>query len=159
MSPDRRTAEVLGFRVPPVVRSVDVALPPVEAFDLFTRGIHRWWPTATHSLGEDRTRLVAFDGHVGGRLYERLDDGTELVWGTVLAWRAPAEVSFTWHVGRAPDTAQTVTVRFTGTATGTRVELTHAGWEALGRDAAARREGYASGWRTVLARYAAAGTG
>jgi hypothetical protein len=34
--------------------------------------------------------------------------------------------------------------------------LTHAGWEALGPVAAERRESYATGWRTVLARYVAA---
>ncbi len=150
------SADVLGFRVPPVVRSVDVGLPVAEAFDLFTRRIHLWWPTVTHSLGEARTRRVVMDPRVGGRLYEVLDDGTEHAWGAVLTWREPEEVAFTWHVGRPPDTAQTVTVTFSAAPPGTRIVLTHAGWEALGPDAAERRESYAHGWRTVLARYAAA---
>jgi uncharacterized protein YndB with AHSA1/START domain len=47
-----------------------------------------------------------------------------------------------------------VALRFEDLGAGTRVELEHRGWEALGERAAEAREGYRSGWPGVLADYA-----
>jgi hypothetical protein len=49
-------------------------------------------------------------------------------------------------------------VRFLPEAGGTRVELTHTGWEALGDLAADYRTGYESGWVGVLELFAGAAT-
>ncbi|MEO0653301.1 MAG: ATPase, partial [Pseudomonadota bacterium] len=46
--------------------------------------------------------------------------------------------------------ATQVDVRFTQTEAGTRVELTHSGFEALGDAAVAQHTGYTSGWDPVL---------
>ena len=45
---------------------------------------------------------------------------------------------------------QLVEVRFAAEDRGTRVELTHSGWEKLGEAAASRRERYDRGWRTIF---------
>jgi uncharacterized protein YndB with AHSA1/START domain len=61
------------------------------------------------------------------------------------------------HSGYEEDAA-TVTfegVRFTPNAGGTRVELEHRAWEALGARAQSTRDRYDSGWPGVLDRYAA----
>jgi len=59
-------------------------------------------------------------------------------------------VAFTWHPGREPDTAQDVEVRFIPLGQGTRLELTHTGWERLGEDAKKARRSYPLGWTYVL---------
>jgi uncharacterized protein YndB with AHSA1/START domain len=93
------------------------------------------------------------EGRIGGRFFERQEDGTEAVWGTVTAWEPPLRLAFTWHPGRAESTAQEVEVRFTPVDGGTRVELEHRGWEKLGERAEEARNEYDSGWDFVLGHY------
>jgi hypothetical protein len=42
-------------------------------------------------------------------------------------------------------------VTFVATASGTRLDLEHLGWQTLGPQAASIREGYGPGWDAVLA--------
>ena len=143
-------ATVLAFEIPPVVKEVQVACDPATAFDRFTRDIHLWWPIKSHSLGQDERTRVAFEPVPGGRLFERGADGLEHTWGSVSAWEPGARVAFSWHVGRAPETAQAVEVSFAAHAGGTRVRLVHSGWQHLGERAAAAREEYNGGWELVF---------
>lgn len=134
----------------PIVVEVVVAVPPARAFDYFTRDIARWWPLRTHSVGEADAVGVRFEGRAGGRLIESLRDGSECVWGTIEAWEPGARLRFSWHPGRDASTAQTVDVTFVAQAGGTRVTLTHDGWERRGDDAAKARDNYVGGWKLVL---------
>lgn len=137
--------------IQPVRVEVTVTRSPRDAFRLFTEEIHTWWPLATHSVGQESTKTCAVEGRVGGRIFERLDDGSEESWGTLLAWEPPALLRFTWHPGRPPETAQEVTVRFQAAGPDrTRVELVHRGWEHYGEGAAAMRDQYLTGWAHVL---------
>lgn len=130
-------------------KSVTLARPPEEAFELFTGGIASWWPLTTHSIFEGRATSVIFEGRAGGRLYELSADGEEGFWGTVRTWEPPHRVVYSWHPGRGEETAQEVEVRFLPAPGGTRVELEHRGWE----QAPERRAGYDEGWDVVLGRY------
>ena len=142
-----------SVKIEPVRKQLKVNLPQEAAFRLFTEGIGRWWPLATHSVGEDQAETCFFEGWEGGRIVEVLKDGSQAEWGRVLAWDPFHKVAFTWYPGRKPDTAQEVTVTFTEIPTGTEVELVHTGWETLGEKAQANRAGYDSGWDYVLAKY------
>ena len=62
----------------------------------------------------------------------------------------PNRVTFTWHPGREPETAQHVEVVFSPRGEQTTVTLTHSGWEVLGDRAEEIRDGYVTGWRLVL---------
>lgn len=135
----------------PLTITVDVRCTPGAAFRYFTDDIGAWWPLATYSVGRDAAATCAFEPRVGGTLLERTHDGAIHAWGTVTAWEPPHRVAFTWHPGRTAETAQTVDVRFTATASGTRVTLTHDGWSALGARGAGMRDEYRNGWRAVLA--------
>lgn len=136
-----------------VRKRVQVNLPIEEAFGLFSTRMTEWWPLKSHSIGGERTARCVFEGWVGGRIYEVQSDGTEATWGIVKGWDPPTEVAFTWYPGRAQATAQDVEVKFSMTADGTELELRHHGWERLGDKAQETREGYDSGWETVLGEF------
>ena len=142
-----------SVNIEPVRKQFRVSLSPEKAFELFTAGIGTWWPLATHSVGEDQAETCSFEGWVGGRIVEVLKDGSQSEWGKVLIWEPSRRVSFHWYPGRTPDTAQQVSVTFSEIPNGTLVELVHVGWETLGEDALARRDGYDTGWDYVLAKY------
>ena len=140
--------------VPPVLRSVTVAVDAERAFDVFTRRIGDWWPFQGHSCFDDDAARVAFEGE---RLVERSRNGEEAVWGEVLAWEPPTRIALTWHPGYAEGEPTTeVEVRFLPRGGTTVVELEHRGWERLGERAAETRASYDGGWPTVLARFAEA---
>ena len=84
--------------VPPVRKSIRVAAPPARAFEIFTAGMHQWWPRA-HSLNAkvERAAVIA-EPRPGGRWFERAVDGTECDWGRVLAWEPPQRVLFAWQL-------------------------------------------------------------
>ena len=144
-----------------VRKQLTVRLAPDAAFDLFTAGVGTWWPTASHSVGADRVVACVLESGVGGRFYERLDDGTEHDWGEVTAWDPPRLVRFTWHPGRAPSTSQVDAVTFAPAASGgTTVTLVHTGWDRLGERAVEQRDQYVTGWDLVfIQRYGSAAAG
>lgn len=140
-------------RIEPVRKQLNVSLPVQQAFELFTAGMGKWWPLLTHSVGGEQASTCFLEGWVGGRIIEVLKDGSQSEWGRVLVWEPFHKVSFSWYPGRAPDTAQEVTVTFSESLGGTLVELVHVGWETLGDAAQARRDEYVTGWDFVLAKY------
>lgn len=141
--------------LPPVIRQVTVPLDPASAFRRFTAEMATWWPLRTHSVGQAHAETVVFETGVGGRIVERLTDGTEHEWGRVTIWEPPGRVVFTWYPGRGPETAQEVEVIFAPARGGTAVRITHRGWETLGPDAVTTRDEYERGWMPVLDRYTA----
>ena len=129
-------------------KSVSVAVPPEQAFDLFTRRLGEWWPLATHSLAGAGAERAIVEPRVGGRVYEVQRGGGEGEWATVVAWEPPHRLVLEWRVNR--DRAATeVEVRFAAEGDGTRVDLEHRGWP-VDDDALAS---YETGWDEVLERY------
>jgi uncharacterized protein YndB with AHSA1/START domain len=134
----------------PLRRAVTVRRTPAEAFEIFTARLADWWPYTKFSLHLEETATCAIEPRVGGEIYEVSKAGERAVWGTVLAWEPPARMVMTWHPGRPPDTAQEVEMRFVAVAEGTRVELEHRGWAALGAEAEESRQSYEGGWAFVF---------
>lgn len=150
MNPEAGSSATLP-EIQPVHLEIQVARSAADAFRIFTDGIHTWWPLATHSIGQDKAVTCTVEGRVGGRIFERLEDGSEADWGRILVWEPPDRLCFTWHPGRPADTSQEVEVRFHALgAAETRVELTHSGWERFGEGAAEARDEYQPGWQHVL---------
>ncbi|HVQ87840.1 MAG TPA: SRPBCC domain-containing protein [Actinomycetes bacterium] len=137
----------------PVMRTVLVRCSPERAFAVFTQEMTNWWPLQSHSVYPTEPSTVTFDN---GKLIETLADGRSDVWGEVLTWNPPSELSFTWHPGQPSGDRTQVTVRFTAEADGTRVDLEHVGWEVFADQAQERRESYDSegGWTQVLELFA-----
>ena len=122
------------------------------AFHVFTERKTDWWPYETHAASGEKPAEVIYEPQVGGRVFDRLEDGRENQWGTVLAWEPPNRVRITWNVNPANPTTE-LEVRFTPEGDGTRVDLEHSGWEAYGDLAQESASSYNSGWDLVLGRY------
>ena len=138
----------------PIVKSIEIDRPLNEAFDLFTAQMARWWPLASHSVGGGDARWCGIEAHVGGRVLERTESGEEHIWGTVIAWRPPDRVAFTWHPGQDSEPHTEVELRFAAIADGrTRVTLEHRGWAALGDRAEAVHRNYGPGWDVVFGQH------
>src|SRR5215470_7070391 len=99
---------VTALRRPPVRQSTLVRASAEHTFATFVTRIGAWWPVRPFSAGQDRVRAVTVEQRRGGRVYETWDDGTEVDWGTLLAWQPPERFTMTW----------------TGTPAPTEVELT-----------------------------------
>jgi uncharacterized protein YndB with AHSA1/START domain len=143
-----------------VRRELTVKAPPERAFAVFTDRFDSWWPRS-HSIGEAEMGEAIVEPRTGGRWYERGVDGSECVWGQVLAWEPPHRLVLSWQIGgdwkldADPAHASEIEVRFTPVDDGTRVELEHRHFERHGESAAALRESVSQdgGWGGLLERY------
>lgn len=136
--------------IAPVVRKVDVRCSPEDAFRIFTEQLGSWWPAATHSVGGDKVSSVTMECRLEGRVFETLTDGTQYDWGIITDWEPPHRFTMDWSPSAEPRPHTQVEVRFESTSGGTRVALTHTGWERLGADAVPIRNSYDEGWVPVL---------
>ena len=134
-------------------KAVTVNRPAEEAFRIFTGELAEWWPYVTHSVEKDDVDTVVLECRPGGRFYERAKDGTEHMWGTILTWDPPSGFMCSWHPGRSEETAQQLEITFTQVPDGTRVELVHTGWAALGDRMIEAVASYGDGWEKVLGHY------
>lgn len=143
-----------------VYASVDVSCPPDRAFELFTGGINRWWHPDHHILGAD-LKEVRIEPFVGGGVWEESVTGETCAFGRVLTRDPPGVFAFAWLIGpdweppAADAPGSTVTVTFSASPTGTRVELVHRdfdvhgpGWESE-RAAMGAADGWAGGLRRL----------
>ena len=138
--------------ISPVLKSITVARSQADAFRLYTDGLGKWWPFATHSIGRDKVETAIVEPHKGGRLYERWKDGSIHPYGEVLVWEPPHRFVHSWYVGRTPNQASEVELRFVAVSPQqTRVELEHRKWENMGGENVREvRERYNNGWEGVF---------
>jgi uncharacterized protein YndB with AHSA1/START domain len=135
--------------IEPLQLSFEVACSPATAFSLWTERASTWWPV-DHSASGQRGIKIVFEDHVGGRVYEITQSGSEHDWGKITAWEPPSLLAYSWHLHFAPNEATDVEIRFIDKGEGlTAVEITHDGWERLGEQGRQRREGNLAGWTSV----------
>jgi uncharacterized protein YndB with AHSA1/START domain len=138
-----------------VRHSITVEAPLDKAFSVFTDDIASWWPPE-HHLGQ--VAEMVFEPRVGGHIYDRMSDGSEVRWARVLAYQPPTLLVFSWDVSPSwqletdPNRTSEVEVRFVADGPNmTRVDLEHRhierhgdGWEQL-RDAVDSEGGWPLG--------------
>jgi uncharacterized protein YndB with AHSA1/START domain len=129
-----------GGADPNSVRKVmSVQAPPPIAWRVFTAEMGTWWPLAHYKIGKANAVDAMIEPRVGGRWYERGDDGTTCDWGRVLLWEPPSRLVLTWDITAEwqfdPTLNTEVEVRFVPEADGsTRVELEHRRLDRYGAD-------------------------
>ena len=155
------TATARTIRPAPVRKQFTVAATPERAFEVFTAGFARWWPGASHHIGQAPYKTAVLEPRVGGRWYEIGEDGSQCEWGDVLAWEPPSRLLLAWRIGADwqyhADLETEVEVTFVAEKDGTRVTLEHRRLERMGEAAESLRVQIDSegGWTGILALYAA----
>jgi uncharacterized protein YndB with AHSA1/START domain len=140
----------VGTRDLTIRKTLRVDVQVERAFEAFTAGWREWWPIETHSLAGGE---VSIDWRVGGTASE-LVEGTWVNWADILEYDPPHGVALRWRVN-AEKPATELRVRFEPDGDGTRVELSHEGWESYLDGGSEEQAGYTSGWDTVLGHYTA----
>jgi uncharacterized protein YndB with AHSA1/START domain len=155
-------AEAQQISPAPIRKSLRVGAARQKAFDTFVGNMGGWW-MKSHSLLEAPQTDVVIEPRTGGRWYEIGADGSEQIWGKVLAWEAPDRILLAWQLNAEwaydPDFETTVEVRFTPDGDATIVDFEHRDLERFGDNAQAVRGDYESGmeggWGQLLASYQA----
>jgi uncharacterized protein YndB with AHSA1/START domain len=149
----------LTIKPAPVRKSIHVKAAPRKAFEVFTGGMSRWW-LKSHTINKQSPiKDIVMEPHVGGRWFERGEDGSECTWGKVLVWEPPSRLVLAWQTDATwthnPDFITEVEVRFIADGGGTRVELEHRDLERFGDSAEAIRDAFESpeGWSGLLASF------
>jgi uncharacterized protein YndB with AHSA1/START domain len=113
-----------------VRKVVSVQAPPAVAWRVFTEKMGTWWPLAHYKIGKARAVDAVIEPHVGGRWYERGDDGSTCNWGHVLRWEPHSRLVLYWEINADwqydPTLKTEIEVRFIADGeNATRVELEH----------------------------------
>jgi uncharacterized protein YndB with AHSA1/START domain len=141
-----------------VRKTVRVKAPIERAFEVFTSGLTRWWPT-DHGVGKKPIRKVLMEPRLGGRWLEIAEDGTETPVATITLWEPPHRLVMTWQVNAQwkPDITMRSEVDIRFTADGddaTVVDLVHHKFETMGAEAgASMRKDVDGGWPGLLERF------
>jgi uncharacterized protein YndB with AHSA1/START domain len=140
----------------PLRLSFEIRCPAEHAFEIWTTRLSTWWPKG-HSASGDPGTDVVFEPRLGGRIFERTPDGTEIEWGEITRWSPPVRLGYVWHIGRDRTEATDVALTFVDLGDGTtRLDIVHSGWERLGARGQQWREANASGWGALIPCFAAA---
>jgi uncharacterized protein YndB with AHSA1/START domain len=152
-----------GVGDPNSVRKVmSVQAPPAVAWKVFTEMMGTWWPLAVYKIGKANAVDAVMEPRVGGRWYERGDDGSTCEWGSVLSWEPPSRLILSWDIGADwqydPNLKTEIEVRFIAEGKdSTRVELEHRKLDRYGarRDEMRRIFETDGDWGRLLASFAA----
>jgi uncharacterized protein YndB with AHSA1/START domain len=146
-----------------VRKVVDVQAPPAVAWRVFTEKMGTWWPLATHKIGKATAVDAVIEPRVGGRWYERGEDGSTCDWGRVLSWEPHTRLVLSWEISgdwqHDPNLKTEVEVRFIAEGKDrTRVELEHRHLDRYGARRDQMRGIFDSegGWTGLLASFARA---
>lgn len=138
-----------------------VAAPQALAFRVFTESMGTWWPLAHYKIGKAAAVDAVVEPRVGGRWYERGEDGSTCQWGSVLVWEPPSRLVLSWDINADwqydPALKTEVEVRFIAqSTTQTRVELEHRRLDRYGerRDQMRRIFDSEGDWGQLLAAFA-----
>jgi hypothetical protein len=144
--------------IEPLRLSFEIDCDAAHAFDAWTARFGQWWPRG-HSVSGDPGVVIFLERRVGGRIFERTSDGTEIDWGEVTVWDPPRRLGYLWHIRRDRADATDVELTFVATGEGTtRLDVVHSGWERLGAGAEEWRDANRGGWSGLVPHFAAYAT-
>jgi len=134
----------------PIEHVLEVAVSRARAWEAYVHGLGEWWHPGWTATGSGLDRIEV-DPHEGGRIVEHGRDGRAVEWGEVTDVVAGVCFTHTFRLTHDGD-ASTVSVTFVDLPRGgTRVRLTHSGWNDSNRQGRGRR----TDWPMLLERYRA----
>lgn len=139
--------------IDPIQLSVFTRAAPARAFELFTGQMGRWWPKGMTVASRPHAAIV-IEPSVGGRWFERDEEGAETPWGVVRVWEPPSRLVLVWRLSAEhrydPSLSTEVEIGFRQEAGGTRVTLEHRDLEKFGSEALLQRSRLSGGWPRML---------
>lgn len=146
-----------------VRKTIKVGAPQELAWHVFTQQIGTWWPLAVYKIGKANAVDAVIETKVGGRWYERGEDGSTCDWGRVLVWEPPSRLVLSWDINAdfqySPDLNTEIEVRFIAESERvTRVELEHRRLDRFGDRRDQMREVFdkSGDWGQLLLSFASA---
>jgi uncharacterized protein YndB with AHSA1/START domain len=144
------------------LRKVIVVNAPQEvAWRVFTEQIGAWWPLAQYKIGKANAVDAVIEPRIGGRWYERGEDGSTCDWGSVLDWEPTSRLLLSWDVNADwqydPALKTELEIRFIALGKrATRVELEHRKLDRYGARRDEMREIFdkTGDWGRLLALFA-----
>jgi uncharacterized protein YndB with AHSA1/START domain len=144
-----------------VRKTISVNAPQSLAWRVFTEQIGTWWPLARFKIGKANAVDAVIEPRVGGRWYERGEDGSTCDWGSVLAWEPTSRLLLSWDITADwqydPALKTEIEIRFIAASeTVTRVELEHRKLDRYGARRDEMREVFdkSGDWGKILALFA-----
>ena len=154
-------AESVVFDPNSVRKVVNVQAPQAVAWRVFTEKMGGWWPLAYYKIGKANAVDAVIEPRVGGRWFERGDDGSTCQWGNVIAWEPHSRLVLSWDINADwqydPTLKTEIEVRFNlDGADRTRVELEHRHLDRYGerRDEMRRIYDTEGDWGKILEMFA-----
>ena len=145
-----------------VRKTINVQAPQAVAWRVFTEQMGMWWPLAVYKIGKTSAVDAIIEPQVGGRWYQRGDDGSTCDWGSVLSWEPYSRLVLSWDINADwqydPDLKTEIEVRFIAQGNdATRVELEHRKLDRYGalRDEMRRIFDTEGDWGRLLSAFAA----
>jgi uncharacterized protein YndB with AHSA1/START domain len=140
-----------------------VQAPPEVAWRVFTEKMGTWWPLDNYKIGKAKAVDAVIEPRVGGRWYERGDDGSTCDWGSVGAWEPITRLMLYWEITadwqHDPTLKTELEIQFIPEGkNATRVELEHRRLDLYGARRDEMRAIFESGgdWGRLLASFAQA---
>lgn len=140
-----------------------VAVDPVDAWEVFTTELDRWWGRGpAYRVGGREPGVLHLEGRVGGRIFEQAGSQALHEVGTITIWEPPRLLAFEWRsITFVPGETTRVEVRFEPQGEGTRVTLEHTGWSTIrgdhpvrhGKDVPAFLRDLGRWWGSLLTSY------
>ncbi|MEP7064216.1 MAG: SRPBCC family protein [Betaproteobacteria bacterium] len=144
-----------------VRRIIRIEAPPEVAWTVFTEEMKAWWPLAMYKIGKVSAVDAIIEPRVGGRWYERGDDGSTCDWGRVLAWEPHSRLVLSWDINADwqydPALQTEIEVRFIAEGdAGTHLEFEHRRLDRYGarRDEMRKIFDETGDWGQLLASFA-----
>jgi uncharacterized protein YndB with AHSA1/START domain len=144
-----------------VRKTVNVNASPEIAWRVFTQQMGTWWPLSMYKIGKVAAVDAVIEPEVGGRWYERGEDGSTCDWGRVLVWEPPERLVLTYDIDADwkfdPNLNTVLEIRFIAEGGATRVELEHRNLDRYGehRDKMRKVFDTEGDWGRLLAGFAA----
>ena len=120
----------VGFDPNSIRKAVSVETPQAVAWRVFTEKMGTGWPLAYYKIGKANAVDAVIEPQVGGRWFERGNDGSTCQWGSVLVWEPNSRLVLSWDINADwqydPTLKTEIEIRFNADgADRTRVELEH----------------------------------